>query len=142
MLMIKLADFTESIYSFFYRDTALQIMERPAAEVRDLKAMGTIQNFNDQFLKQQYKKIKALMRARISTYNGGTKVTYSAVKVMKYDIKAENRNLLDRLELYEKKDEIPDMMTQFITYDMNQEANFHGNGGINKFFGSSISHMI
>ena len=128
--MVKLSDFTESIYAFFYRDTASMIMDRKATELRDMKQHDP-EEFKESFIRQQYKKYKILMRARISTYNGGTKVTYSAAKVMPYDIKSENRRLLSRLEIYDSKEDLPSMNQMM--FDMNQEANFHGNGSISRF---------
>ncbi|CAI2384252.1 unnamed protein product [Moneuplotes crassus] len=135
MLMVRFSDFTNTCYTFFYKDTAPLIMDCTPDVLKEFKNQGDNQSYSDAFTRQQYKKYKLLMRARIATYAGGTKVTYSAAKVMDYNFKNENHSLLERLALYDKKQTTPEQ--DMMMYNMEQEANFYGNGGINNFFGNT-----
>ena len=134
--MVKLCDFTDSIYAFFYRDTASQIMDETAEQLKRYKLDGDNQAYSDAFLRQQYKKYKILMRVRVTSYSGGSKITYSAAKVMNYDFKHENSLLLDRLEIYEQRKNEPEGYGMPV-FDEHIDANFFGNGRISNFIGAS-----
>ena len=139
--MVRFSDFTDTLYTFFYRDTACQVMDTSAEQLKMFKSEGDNQSYQDAFTRQQYKKYKILMRARISTYAGGTKVSYSAAKVMPFDTKHENSLMLDRLDIYEQRKDLSEMQQDMAVYDIHQEANFYGNGRINSFVGSAPSQF-
>jgi hypothetical protein len=134
MLMVRFSDFTDTLYTIFYRDTAGQIMDLPAEKLREYKIEGDNQAYTDAFQRQQYKKYKLLMRAKITSYAGGTKISYSAAKVMQYDIKHENAQLLDRLEIYSQKKDLSEIQNDLEKYNLQYEANYFGNGQIAHFF--------
>ena len=141
ILSVRFSDFTDALYWTFYNDIASQIMDKTADQLKEYKMTQQNSEYSDAFLRQQYRNYKVLMRAKINTNPlGHTKLSYYAVKVMPYDFKSENASLLDRLEMYSKKKDLP-TLEEMMMFDVNQEANYYGNGGINSFMKNGYSRF-
>ena len=100
MATVRISDFTDSIYVSFLRDQGTAILGKTAQEMetfRQTQDPDTVQEYFDSLM---FKKINLMVKGKYETYQNEPKMKFVAMKTFPRSVAAENKSLLERLDIY------------------------------------------
>lgn len=101
MITAKISDFTESIHVIFAREQGEKIMGMSAQKFKEFKENNSEEDVQAFFDKLHFKTYNVMVKGKYEYYNGEQRMKYFAVRVFPFNVQAENKALLKRLEIYE-----------------------------------------
>ena len=101
MLLVKVADFSDSVYVNFYRQQAETVMRGvPASEVKEMRDSSEYDRVQQTFFEAQWQHYTFTIQSKIRQFNDDMRLNFACIRVQQHSFAAENRSLLRRLELY------------------------------------------
>lgn len=103
MLLAKIADFSDSVYVNFYRQQAETIMRGvSAARVKELREAGELDQLSQLFYEAQWQHYTFTVQSKFRQFNDDMRLNFACIRATPNSFAAENRQLVKRLQLYEK----------------------------------------
>jgi len=110
-MTLPVQDATGQIYVTFSDEKADQVIGMNVQQFLEFKQKSDEAEVEQYLDSQAFKRYTIVVRASQVTYNGETKVRYYAQRIQPVNIQVENKSLLNRLEIYDRKgtsNQIPD----------------------------------
>lgn len=96
----KISDFTDSVYVSFSNETATQLIGMTAVEFKNFKDSNDEAKVTEYLDSLMFKNLNLMIKGKLEYYNSEYKTRFFAVRAFPRNVKAENKALLKRLDVY------------------------------------------